>query len=279
MLANEVASDSDVSDEDLEFFAEHAAAATGFAQNLDLNGIQRSEHPLINLLTNAYTRSRSKKEQLRLHKLSKPQPIRSSKDDDLPSLDSHSEDENSWSSDIGSDSEDDPEDIAMLSDASIPSSSSSRLPPRSAKSKVKENEEMPYERLPRKRMRLSDSEDEGISRLPIKSQDGKVHRFEKVVPRKVDRKSDDRSSEEESELRREEPVRRDDVATGARFGRPAVVDVIGKGSRQARIQAAKEQIASICQDIVGDPENSVCSLLLSSIPNSSTFFCKAWTAS
>ena len=41
MVADGSASEAEVSDEDLQFFSEHAAAATGFAQNLDLNGIQR----------------------------------------------------------------------------------------------------------------------------------------------------------------------------------------------------------------------------------------------
>ena len=49
----------------------------------------------------------------------------------------------------------------------------------------------------------------------------------------------------------------EDVSTGARFGRPAVVDVIAQKSRKARIQGAKEQIAGLCQEILGDPENSV----------------------
>ena len=61
----------------------------------------------------------------------------------------------------------------------------------------------------------------------------------------------------------------EDVSTGARFGRPAVVDVIGQRSRKARIQGAKEQIAGLCQEILGDPENSVRSTMLSmgKVPN------------
>jgi nucleolar complex protein 3 len=49
----------------------------------------------------------------------------------------------------------------------------------------------------------------------------------------------------------------EDVATGARFGRPAVRDIIQQKSRKARIEAAKEQLASICQEIMAEPENSV----------------------
>ena len=74
--------------------------------------------------------------------------------------------------------------------------------------------------------------------------------------------------EEEEESEEEEPeapqdsFKVEDVSTGARFGRPAVVDVIMMKSRKARIQAAKEQIAGICQEIVSDPENSVRSISL-----------------
>lgn len=187
---------------------------------------------------------------MRLHKLTKPQATRSTRDDDLPSLDSHSEDEGPWSSDVSEGSEDE-----ALSDVSAPSSSSIKLPAYGSRAKINDDDEMPYEKLPRKHAKQEGSDEEGISRLPIKSQDGKVHRFEKraVVPQE----GSGVSSDDEEVPSEEVPSRRDDVATGARFGRPAVVDVVSKKSRQARIQAAKEQIAGICQDIVGDPENSV----------------------
>lgn len=55
----------------------------------------------------------------------------------------------------------------------------------------------------------------------------------------------------------EERYKVEDVSTGARFGRPAVIDIIGNKSRTARIQGAKDQIAGICQEIIADPENSV----------------------
>jgi nucleolar complex protein 3 len=184
--------------------------------------------------------------------------------DELPSLDSHSEDEESWSSNSDEDSEDGLNLFSSVSDGSVASSSSGLLPKGALKAS-RDDEEMPYEMMPRKHRNLVDSEEEGISRLPIKSQDGKIHRFEeRVVPQKSVREIHD-SSEEDEGVPEEVPVRRDDVATGARFGRPAVVDVISKQSRQARVQAAKEQIAMICQDIVGDPENSVSLCLLPSI--------------
>jgi nucleolar complex protein 3 len=49
----------------------------------------------------------------------------------------------------------------------------------------------------------------------------------------------------------------EDVSTGARYGRPAVVDVVGIESREERIRSAKEQIASVCNGIIADPDNSV----------------------
>ena len=194
-----------------------------------------------------------------MHKLGKPQAARSAKADDLPSLDSHSEDEDSWSSNVSERSEDEEDD--SLSDDSMPSSS--KLPNGGSRSRASDDEEMPYERLPRKHARQGSSDDEGISRLPIKSQDGRIHRSDKRIVVSTIQEDSNVSSDDERTPTKEEAVRRDDVATGARFGRPAVVDVVSKKSRRARIQAAKEQIASICQDIVGDPENSVCQILKS----------------
>ena len=115
---------------------------------------------------------------------------------------------------------------------------------------------MPYETVPRKRRRSweSEEEDEGITRLPIKLQNGEVLRSkQKILARELEEEA---NSDTEQSVQEEVPVR-EDVSTGARFGRPAVVDVVSQKSRRARIQAAKEQIASICQDIVADPENSV----------------------
>ncbi|EJT99050.1 NOC3p-domain-containing protein [Dacryopinax primogenitus] len=57
--------------------------------------------------------------------------------------------------------------------------------------------------------------------------------------------------------RQEEERRANNVATGARFGRLAPAAVLSLPSRTERVQRAKEQIASICQDIVADPENSL----------------------
>lgn len=117
---------------------------------------------------------------------------------------------------------------------------------------------MPYETLPRKRRKSWDSdEDRGISRLPIKLQGGVIQRSEKKVIPRGQEKQEESSDEEVEQEKQEELPMREDVSTGARFGRPAIVDIISTKSRKARIQAAKEQIASLCQDIVADPENSV----------------------
>ncbi|KAG9125943.1 hypothetical protein FRC07_005521 [Ceratobasidium sp. 392] len=92
-------------------------------------------------------------------------------------------------------------------------------------------------------------------RLPIKLGDGRI---QSTGARAV--ASESESEDEEEELDQdEEPVSRavEDVATGARFGRPAVRDVVQQKSRKARIEAAKEQLASICQEIMAEPENSL----------------------
>ncbi len=98
--------------------------------------------------------------------------------------------------------------------------------------------------------------DLGTERLPVKLADGSVQSRGRL-PRPI---SDSESNSEPNEATKEQistVPKVEDVATGARFGRPAVAAVIRTKSRKARIQLAKEQLAGLCQDIVSDPENSV----------------------
>jgi nucleolar complex protein 3 len=82
----------------------------------------------------------------------------------------------------------------------------------------------------------------------------------------VQTQSEEESEEEVPPEQWPEPEpTREDITTGARFGRLSVIDVISHPSRKVRIQNAKEQIANICQEIVTDPENSV-SPRLTSLP-------------
>ena len=116
--------------------------------------------------------------------------------------------------------------------------------------------EQPYERKPR--IRETSWEPEGsetIPRLPIKLPDGRVVKTAgRVIPRAESESEDEAES---SSQQRPQPHVVEDVSTGSRFGRPAVVNVIRSSSQQVRIQMAKEQIAGICQDILSDPESSV----------------------
>lgn len=182
------------------------------------------------------TWDRSKKETLRLHRLNKP--IRQPAKDDLPDISSHSEDEGEWSSNIGS-------------DGNGEGSSQGK-----GGGEVSEDSdtEMPYETAPRPRRPSWDEESENeVQRLPIKLLDGQV----KNVGVKL-RKTREESPEDDEEATEEltlEP--REDATLGARLGRRSVVDVVTTKSRKERIHAAKEQIASICQEIVGDPEDCV----------------------
>lgn len=205
-----------------------------------------------------YTR-RSKKETERLHRFTKPAPKKAVKDD-LPPVDSHDEDEGSWSSGL-EDSDlsltgSDEEDVASESELSSPSRGH----------QSDSDAEMSYEAVPRKRRKnWEEEEDQGIERLPIKLANGRIqHSGVKFAPRVSEKKPEEESEESEDDatkLRNLEATSKvDDVSTGARFGRLAIVDVIGNKSRKARIQGAKEQIASISQEIVTDPENSVSSL-------------------
>jgi len=96
-----------------------------------------------------------------------------------------------------------------------------------------------------------------IPRLPIKLANGQIEKTgEREGSMEAPNPSDNSGGEE---LERSPPQPRSDVATGARFGRPAVVDILTTKSRKLRVQAAKEQIAGICQDIITEPENGVSS--------------------
>jgi nucleolar complex protein 3 len=116
--------------------------------------------------------------------------------------------------------------------------------------------EMPYETVPRKLpSEWRTSERTEVRALPIKLADGKIKDTGvKVV---LDEAEDEFESDvsDKGEERVETTV--EDVSTGARFGRLAVVDVLQTKSRKQRVEIAKEQIANICQEILADPENSV----------------------
>ncbi|KAI0064596.1 nucleolar complex-associated protein 3 [Artomyces pyxidatus] len=208
--------DSDLEEQDIQLVEEYGGAVA-FLQSLDEKGI-----------------SRSKKEQDRLHRLCKP--VRQTRvDDDLPSVNSHSDDEEAWKASGSSDAASPHGRVDSDSDA-----------------------EMSYEAVPRKR-RPSWSDEERrktVERLPIKLGDGRIQKSGgKVI---VGPEEEEDESEEEGLAEEEHPEpQREDVATGARFGRASVLDVVTTKSRKLRIQGAKEQIAGICQEIVADPENSL----------------------
>lgn len=181
--------------------------------------------------------NRSKKETLRLHKLNKP--IRQHAKDILPDIGSHSEDEGEWSSSIGGDNFEEG------------SSQAGGWEGFSEDSDV----EMPYETAPRPRRPSWDEHPDGeVQRLPIKLSDGQV----KNIGVKLRRAREELSEENDEEII-EVPVPepREDATLGSRPGRRSIVDVVTTKSRKERIHAAKEQIAGICQEIVGDPEDSV----------------------
>lgn len=202
-------------------------------------------------------------------------PVRAPvQEDDLPSLNSDDEDEDSYSS--APENEGD----ALLDDSDGEYASSASLSVPQRRRKKDSDEEMPYETLPRKRRpswELESDQDKAIERLPIKTTDGRIQKNgEKIILRNDDSESEASDVEEEAE-QYETQSKVEDVATGARFGRPAVVDIVGRASRKARIQGAQEQIASICQEILSDPENSVrCitstpNLWITSVAHSSVF--------
>ena len=232
--------DEQLSDQDVTLFAENAA---NFLHNLDHNGLMRSVFfkVLGGVSTNVLC-FRSKKETQRLHKLTKPvcKP-KVYDDDDLPSLHSGDDEEDSdWSSSIG------PNSDALGGDiiSSDPVAKPSDMP----------NFEMPYEILPRRHDSKREVFERKMKALPIKLADGKIKDTGLKIVTNVS--TDEELSSEESEVTDEvEPI--EDISTGARFGRLAVVDILQTKSRKQKIELAKEQIAGICQDILADPENAV----------------------
>lgn len=184
---------------------------------------------------------RSKKETERLHRLNKP--VRHAINDDLPSIDSEDED------DGGSFNSSDIESISSLGDDSENSDRNDTS-----------DAEMTYEKVPRKHSRETE-ESRGIKGLPIKLPGGDVRPTGKVTFTPLTDSGEEGSDSDEPNFQ-EQPRKVDDVSTGARFGRPAVIDVVSNQSKASRIRAAKEQIAGICQEIVSDPENSVSYLVL-----------------
>lgn len=183
---------------------------------------------------------RSKKETERLHQLSRAAYKRAEREDDLPSVHSHEEDSQEWDSN------------AELSDMSVLSSG-----PSDETSLDDSDNEQPYEKQPRARKTspTSNTDNKSIQKLPIKLPNGKI---QQTGQREGIIGSDhsDTSSESDSQPRkRVRPPKRD--INGPRFGRAAVADVISIQSRKDRIEAAKEQIASICQDILSEPEHGV----------------------
>jgi nucleolar complex protein 3 len=115
---------------------------------------------------------------------------------------------------------------------------------------------MPYETVPRKLpSEWRTSERTEVRALPIKLADGKIKDTGvKVV---FTGEGDEFESDINEEVEERGGTAVEDVSTAARFGRLAVVDVLQTKSRKQRVEMAKEQIASICQEILSDPENSV----------------------
>ncbi|KAI0646969.1 nucleolar complex-associated protein 3 [Trametes meyenii] len=239
--------DAELSGDDLELLEEYGTSVS-FLRTLDEKGI-----------------ARSKKETERLRQLNKP--VRKPVEDDLPSLNSGDEEEDDWSSNVsGFDDMSVDEDVSGDEGLSEAESSTSTADKRRRRKRKEDSddEELPFEAQPRKRRPSWEPEsdkEKGIERLPIKLADGRIQKSgDKVF---LDDEEESRpDSDEESEDGRggaeaAQRSRVEDVSTGARFGRPAVVDVIGQKSRKARIQGAKEQIAGLCQEILGDPENSL----------------------
>ncbi|KAG8927676.1 hypothetical protein FRC02_007929 [Tulasnella sp. 418] len=223
--------DNNLDEDDVTFFTSNNAGS--FLETLDARAI-----------------SRTKKEQHRLHKLQKPVRVKRQYDD-LPPVEDHESDPDNWSSDIEQNISDHGENDAP-----------SRSDHDDGTTGDESQQEQVYEKLPRVRRPSWDTEQKvGPARLPIKLPDGTLkHRGHLPARVASSSGSEGDASEIEEDWAKDDPRKRagvEDIATGARFGRPAVVDVISNKSRKSRIQSAKEQLAGICQEVVADPENGL----------------------
>lgn len=162
---------------------------------------------------------------------------------ELHARDSSGNDSSDWSSGVEEfDSEDGVNEISEGDD-----------PRTSAHSSLEDSdEEQSYERRPRVATHKDDTKRKLIPRLPIKLPGGQV---QQTGVREASVESDEESNDASQHAELQEVPRRN--VAGARFGRAAVADIIRIKSRVDRLQAAKEQIAGICQEILSEPEQSV----------------------
>lgn len=182
--------------------------------------------------------------------------------DDLPPIESDDDDDaESFDSNIEADfPEDDEISADDLSDEELSDTDNLSDEEDEPNEELDSDEEMPYEKVPRKQRARSEEPVE-VQRLPIKLANGQLLQtgtkpLTTTIKEREEAQLQESSSEEESE--EPEPAKRNDIATGARFGRAAVTEVLQTKSRKHRIERAKDQIAGICQEIMADPENSVC---------------------
>ncbi|KAG8808718.1 hypothetical protein FRC18_004883 [Serendipita sp. 400] len=206
--------DSDLSNEDVEFFTENKVAGH-FLQTIDPSAIGRSKH-----------------ETERLFELSKA-PYRVGQRSYSIPQDLSEASSNDWSSgvddldsNIGNESGDDDES----------SHSGGRCEPMLNDSE----DEQPYELKPRKPDANQQKGGNLIKRLPIKLSNGKI---QQIGAREVNTQSDEDSDEESDPPPVLETPKRN--ITGARFGRASIADILSIESKSTRIQVAQEQLAGI----------------------------------
>ncbi|KAF8333993.1 nucleolar complex-associated protein 3 [Cantharellus anzutake] len=234
---NGIRNDSEKDEEDAQFF-QSAAHSADFLANIDVAAIAKSKH---------------ERQKARMSEKG-ARPPRLPRHDTLPSI--HSDDDGPWESDVQNNTDSDFGGATASFPDSEAGEDASHASNSSDKSSTSEDDDLEqwYEVNRRPQLDSKMKEELGPERLPVKLADGTIQPRGHLPPPPPE---SDSESDDEMKGRMENLPRIEDVATGARFGRPAVTSVIGTKSKKARIQLAKEQIASICQDIVSDPENSL----------------------
>ncbi|KAG8897066.1 hypothetical protein FRB99_008473, partial [Tulasnella sp. 403] len=224
--------EDEVDEGDVAFFASNSNGA-GFLRNLDQKAI-----------------SLSAAEIKRLHRLDRPKK-KPSEPAHVPHLDS--DDDDDWSSTFESLNEEDINDVESIS-------RSDATPESSDRDSASEEDE---DQIRPQAVTWQPEKPLGPARLPVKLADGTIRLTGNRPAAPEPEHSESSDEEKEPPWAADDHTfggSRDDAATGARFGRPGVMDILSIESRKAKIQRVKEDLATLCQDIIRDPENSILKL-------------------
>lgn len=186
---------------------------------------------------------RSKKVVAMNKKRNLPKPTKSKRiEAELPPIEDHSDDEEDWSSTYES-----PDELNFT----MPKHK--KIAEQTSDTSSDEGLEDTYERQPRA---LLEEDHKGSARLPVKLRDGTIRQTGNRPAKESESESEASEGEshgEDDDVSEPTSTWETPVASGSQ--RPAIE--FGADSRKERIRRAQEELATICQDIVTDPEENV----------------------